>query len=81
MSTDWTIRLPRDEALVLADYLFRWERVDDYSLPMDYPERAAFLRLSGLLESADDGPSFRSDYANEIAAAKARLVEKFGELD
>lgn len=81
MSTDWTIRLPRDEALVLADYLFRWEQADDYSLPMDYAERAAFVRLFGYLESAGDGTAFRSDYANEIAAAKARLVEKVGELD
>ena len=81
MRNEWTLKLARDEALVLADYLSRWERVDDYSLPMDYAERAAFVRLCGYLESADDGTAFRSDYADELAAAKARLVEQFGKLD
>jgi len=76
----WTITLTRDEALVLADYLSRWEDAQDYSLAMDFAERAPFVRLSGYLESADDGTAFRHDYASEIAAAKARLVEQHGEL-
>ena len=76
----WTITLTRDEALVLADYLSRWEDVEGFSLAMDYAERAAFVRLSRYLESADDGTAFTPDYANEVAAAKARLVEQYGEL-
>ena len=65
----------------MSDYLSRWEEADDYSLSMDYGERAAFVRLSGYLESADDGTIFSRDYANEIEAAKARLLEKFGKLE
>jgi hypothetical protein len=77
----WTIKLTRDEALILSDYLSRWDEAENYSLPMDYAERAAFVRLSGYLESADDGSIFGRTYVEEIAAAKARLVEKFGKLE
>ena len=80
MSDQWRIDLTRDEGLVLSDYLDRWSRTDNYALAMDFAERAAFMALLALLEKADDGTVFSPDYANDLDAAKARLVEQFGEF-
>jgi hypothetical protein len=61
MEPEWTIKLTRDEGLVLEDYLDRWSRSEGYTLPMDYGERAAFIRLLNRLESANDGTVFSPD--------------------
>ena len=81
MKAEWKIALTRDEALVLSDYLDRWERTEGYSLPLDFGERAAFISLHCSLESADDGTVFSPGYAEEIADAKARLIERFGKFE
>ena len=50
MPANLRIELTRDEGLVLSDHLERWPDTKDFVLPMDYAERAAFVRLSGYLE-------------------------------
>jgi hypothetical protein len=72
MAEDWTIKLTRDEALVLAGYLHRWSETDDAAF-LDDAERAARDNLLCLLESADDGTAFADDYDAQIAAARDRL--------
>ena len=72
VSHDWTIRLTRDEALVLADYLHRWSESGDQAF-VDESERVALDNLLCLLESADDGTAFAKDYAAQLDAARTRL--------
>ena len=67
-----SLKLTRDEGLVLFNYLTRWYETDDLVF-RDEAERAwpatTFLRL----EKADDGTAFAADYAEQVAAARHRL--------
>ena len=72
MSDDWTLKLTRDEAVVLFDYLTRWQETDDPAF-RDEAERVARDNLLALLETADDGTAFAADYADQVAAARHRL--------
>jgi hypothetical protein len=58
--------------LCLADYLSRWQDTGDLSFA-DQSERVALDGLLALLESADDGTAFASDYVDQVAAARKRL--------
>ena len=59
MPDDWTLKLTRDEAVVLFDYLTRWQETDDPAF-RDEAERVARDNLLALLETADDGTAFAS---------------------
>jgi hypothetical protein len=72
VADDLPIKLTRDEALVLSDYLHRWQQTDD-SMFADDAERIALWNLLAVLESADDGVAFRSDYPESLEAARSRL--------
>jgi hypothetical protein len=72
MEPEWTITLTRDEALVLSDFLDRAQQANNYATE-DEAEIAALNALLGLLERADDGTVFASNYAVEVEAARARL--------
>jgi hypothetical protein len=74
MSDDaWTITLTRDEALVLADYLDRWQRTEDFTIHHE-AERVALWNLLALLEKADDGTAFSRDYERQVEDARGRLT-------
>jgi hypothetical protein len=70
---DWTIRLTRDEGLVLADYLHRWQLSEDFTI-RHKGERAALWNRLALLEKAGDSTAFSPSYEREIAAARDRLL-------
>ncbi len=53
MEEEWTIKLTRDEGLVLFDFLQRWEETDADLGFVDSAEQAAVVRLSGYLETAE----------------------------
>jgi hypothetical protein len=72
MTDEWTIKLTRDEGVVLADYLTRWQETNNAAF-QDEAERVARDNLVCLLERADDGTAFASDYAEQVAAARKRL--------
>lgn len=78
MEEEWTIKLTRDEGLVLFDFLQRWEETDADLGFVDSAEQAAVVRLSGYLETAEDGTAFRPDYDEQVAAARSRLRERYG---
>ena len=78
MNTEWTIRLTRDEGLVLLDFLQRWEESDADLGFVDSAEQTAIVLLSGHLEKAEDGTAFRPDYEEQLAAARSRLRELHG---
>ncbi|HEY7795131.1 MAG TPA: hypothetical protein VIA10_14090 [Gaiellaceae bacterium] len=72
MPDEWTLKLTRDEGLVLFDYLTRWQETDDPAFH-DKAERVARDNLLSLLETADDGTAFAADYTAQVAAARDRL--------
>ena len=72
MSDEWIIKLTRDEGVVLADYLTRWQETGNAAF-QDEAERVVRDNLLALLESADDGTAFASDYMEQVAAARKRL--------
>ena len=72
MSDEWTLKLTRDEGVVLFDYLTRWQETDDPAF-RDEAERVARDNLLAVLESADDGTAFAADYAEQVASARDRL--------
>ena len=72
MPDEWTLKLTRDEGVVLFDYLTRWQETDDPAF-RDEAERVARDNLLALLETADDGTAFAADYAEQVAAARHRL--------
>ena len=72
MSDEWTLKLTRDEGVVLFDYLTRWQETDDPAF-RDEAERVAGDNLLAVLESADDGTAFAADYAKQVASARDRL--------
>jgi hypothetical protein len=72
MADEWTIKVTRDEGLVLADYLHRWQRTNDPAFEDD-AERVARDNLLALLESAGDGTEFAADYTEQVAQARKRL--------
>jgi hypothetical protein len=78
MKSEWTITLPRDEGLVLFDFLQRWEETNADLGFVDSAEQAALLALSALLESGEDGTAFRPDYDEQVAAARSRLRDRYG---
>jgi hypothetical protein len=71
-SADVSISLTADEALVLFDILHRWEDDDRVSAPQHASEQVALWNLSALLERELREP-FDPDYADQVAAARARL--------
>ena len=73
MADEWIIRLSRDEALVLADYLHRWQQSDDLTIQHE-AERVALWNFLALLERADDGTAFEPGYGEQLEAARRRLV-------
>lgn len=79
MAEDWTITLERDEALVIADYLFRFEQAGNVLPPLEEGEKVALWALMCCLEKADDGTCFASDYKEQVAAARERLRLRFVE--
>jgi hypothetical protein len=72
MPDEWTLKLTRDEGVVLFDYLSRWQETDDPAF-RDEAERVARDNLLALLETADDGTAFAADYAEQVAVARHRL--------
>ncbi len=72
MADDWTLKLTRDEALVLADYMSGWQQRDGFATA-DEAQRVALNALLAALESSDDGTAFAANYAEQIAAARDRL--------
>jgi hypothetical protein len=72
VADEWTIKLTRDEGLVLSDYLDRWQRTGEVAF-VDEAERVALCHLLGHLEIADDGTSFDPDYDEQLGAARSRL--------
>jgi hypothetical protein len=68
-----TLRLTPDEALVLFDFLQRFDATDTLSID-DPAEQRALWNLSCLLERELTEP-FLPDYAEHLAAARDRLRE------
>jgi hypothetical protein len=74
-----TITLDPEEALVLYDFLERWEQRGDESLSSaDHPERVVLWNLLALLEEALVEPLLE-DYGERVDRARALLVEKYGD--
>jgi hypothetical protein len=68
-----TITLTPDEALVLFDYLSRCQQKgNDFSGPVDEPERIALWNLLALLEGVLVEP-FLGDYGDRVERARASL--------
>ena len=69
-----SIELTEDEALVLFEFLARWESdPDQRQLRLDHPaERNALWALQGHLEKTLVAP-LKRDYADLLAAARARV--------
>jgi hypothetical protein len=78
MEEEWTIKLTRDEGLVLFDFLARWDETNADLGFVDSAEQAAIVNLFGSLETAEDGTAFRPDYNEQVAAARGRLREPLG---
>jgi len=72
MSEDITIRLSRDEALVLFEFLSRFDDHDDFKLRHN-AESLAFSRLKAQLDKALVEP-FRPEYGELLRAARERLA-------
>jgi hypothetical protein len=72
-SNEVMIRLSRDEALVLFDWLHRSEGHDGVSLLELDGERVALWNLSALLERELAEP-FKPEYERLVAEARGRLA-------
>jgi hypothetical protein len=72
MST--SIELADDEALVLFELVASGKLIDH----VDVPERNALWALEALLQKQLVAP-LSKDYAEQLAAARASLVTKYGE--
>ena len=69
--------LSQDEALVLFEWLARYDETDQLSV--DGPaERLALWRLHGGLEKVSVAP-FKADYAEQLHRARDRLREQAGD--
>jgi len=66
-----SLTLSRDEALVLFDYLFRFDRSDSLAIE-DQAEQRVLWNLQARLEKILAEP-FRDDYADLIRAARDRV--------
>jgi hypothetical protein len=69
---DVFIRLSRDEALVLYEWLHRSEDEDRLSQPVHDAEQVALWSLSALLERELVEP-FQANYVELVAGARDRL--------
>ena len=72
-STDLSISLTADEALVLFDLLHRWDDDDRVSAPQHASEQVALWNLSALLERELREP-FDVRYGDLVAEARSRLM-------
>lgn len=70
-----TLKLSRDEALVLEVFFARFEKEDRLTLRHN-AEFIALSRISGQLEKVLVEP-FQSDYLSLVAAAQARVSEGY----
>ncbi|WP_017600519.1 hypothetical protein [Nocardiopsis lucentensis] len=76
---DVTLRLTRDQALVLSDWLDRMEGADAFARVVDDPAVwSALHRISGTLGKGLS-EVFAPDYTERLRAARERLVEELGE--
>jgi hypothetical protein len=72
---DMTIRLTKDEALVLFDWVHRAEAEDPARIAVEHPaERRALWNLSALLESQLAEP-FSSEWRDIVESARERLSD------
>src|SRR5689334_8749303 len=71
-TSDVTITLTSDEALVLFDLLHRWEDADQVTEPQHNGEQVALWNLSALLERELREP-FDARYGHLVTAARGRL--------
>ncbi|MER5336790.1 hypothetical protein [Micromonospora sp. NPDC002717] len=78
---DFMIRLSRDEALVLSDWLHRMMGTADFDELVDR-DRAVWsplYRISGTLETSL-AEVFRPDYPVRLQEARNRLLDALGEV-
>ena len=73
--SDITLRLGKDEALVLFELLADFYDQAELSIPSN-AERLALVRLHGRLEATLE-ETFRPDYTTFIDAARERLKSQF----
>ncbi|MGI5417899.1 hypothetical protein [Actinomadura luteofluorescens] len=78
---DFTIRLTRDQALVLSDWLDRMEANEQFDRLVN-EDRAVWspiLQISGTLDKSL-GEIFMPDYTARLEAARERLKDSLGDL-
>ena len=71
MNDSVTLRLSRDEALVLFEFFARFDQDDEFRLRSN-AEFVAFMKVAGQLEKALPQP-FQSNYQQLLADASGRL--------
>ncbi|MEW2477534.1 hypothetical protein AB0875_27470 [Micromonospora gifhornensis] len=76
---DFMIRLSRDEALVLSDWLHRMMGTADFDELVDRDQAvwSPLYRISGTLETSL-AEVFRPDYPDRLQEARNRLLDAFG---
>ncbi len=67
------VRLTADEALVLSDWLFKWQ--DQDTLVDDASVQVPLRRIGALLEKKVP-MIFASDYTEQVEAARQRLLSE-----
>ena len=80
-----TITLDGDRAIVLSDLLSRWEQPSDSPFPADecFESPAEIRVLVDLLRDIESSlvAPFRSDYAELVEQARARLTAGFEDME
>ncbi len=80
MNTDkvLTIKLKKDEALVIFEYLSKFQKSSEFD-KLDGSEKHSLLQILGQLEKNLVEP-FNPNYKELLESSKQKLREKFGSL-
>jgi hypothetical protein len=78
---DFTIKLTRDQALVLSDWLYRVIGTAEFDslVGQDRAVWSPLHRIAGALETSL-AEVFLSDYGDRLSTARERVLDTFGEV-